>query len=302
MERLQRIARIWNWLPDFRAIAEVEHLGQAAEGLHLSPSALSRTLKLLEEDLGFPLFHRRGRGLQLNDEGKVLLGHVRDAMRFVDEALDRLDARDHLGVVRIGALGVAAHVHLPRLVSMLVGRHPHLASRISTPAAEDVASALLRGQLDLVACSTKVGDAGLTSISLAEVTNSVYCGPGHPLYEIDEPTIEQVQEHPFVAPEPNELGVTTEGWPEALPRTVASELDRMMAGVEACAGGQVLAVLPDVLAHQHAAGLRPIRAIEVGTIPVHVVRRRRLGERDRVDLVLDLMREVDEEIVRLSQR
>ena len=51
MERLRSIANLWNWLPAFRAVAETGNLRLAAERLHVSPSALSRTVRLLEDEI-----------------------------------------------------------------------------------------------------------------------------------------------------------------------------------------------------------------------------------------------------------
>ena len=81
MERVRRLARFWNWLPAFRVTAETAHLPTASEALHISPSALSRTIRLLEEDVGQPLFDRVGRNIALNAAGQRLLAAVRDAMR-----------------------------------------------------------------------------------------------------------------------------------------------------------------------------------------------------------------------------
>ena len=51
MEHLRRLYRVWNWLPAFRAVAETEHLPTASEMLGLTPSALSRAIKQLEDEL-----------------------------------------------------------------------------------------------------------------------------------------------------------------------------------------------------------------------------------------------------------
>jgi LysR family transcriptional regulator, glycine cleavage system transcriptional activator len=73
-----------NTLPTFRTAARLSNLRAAAEQLHLTHSAVSQQIKLLEEQLGFAVFDRRGRGLQLNAAGQALL-------RAVDSALDGLD-------------------------------------------------------------------------------------------------------------------------------------------------------------------------------------------------------------------
>ena len=52
MDKVQRLHRFWSWLPAFSAVAETQHLPSAALKLHVSPSALSRTIRLLEDDLG----------------------------------------------------------------------------------------------------------------------------------------------------------------------------------------------------------------------------------------------------------
>ena len=71
VERLRHIAEFWNWLPAFRAIAETSHLPSAAAILHLSPSALSRSLQQLENRLGRKLFPRANRRLELTREGEL---------------------------------------------------------------------------------------------------------------------------------------------------------------------------------------------------------------------------------------
>jgi DNA-binding transcriptional LysR family regulator len=47
MERVIRLNQIWSWLPAFRAVAETEHVHEAAQSLHLTPSTLSRAIHLL---------------------------------------------------------------------------------------------------------------------------------------------------------------------------------------------------------------------------------------------------------------
>ena len=51
MERMRRLTTLWSWLPGFRAVAETQHLPTASKQLHVGASALSRTIRLLEEAL-----------------------------------------------------------------------------------------------------------------------------------------------------------------------------------------------------------------------------------------------------------
>lgn len=72
-----------NTLPAFRAVARLQNLRAAAEQLHLTHSAVSQQIKLLEDQMGLQLFDRRGRGVVLNTAGQAL-------QAAVEAALDRL--------------------------------------------------------------------------------------------------------------------------------------------------------------------------------------------------------------------
>lgn len=74
-------------LPAFRAVARTENLREAAEELHLTPSAISQQIRLLEDQVGFPLFDRRGRRVALNAAGEALQRAVETALERLDEGL-----------------------------------------------------------------------------------------------------------------------------------------------------------------------------------------------------------------------
>lgn len=143
LDRLQRIASLWNWLPGFRAVAEYESIQRAALATSVSPSALSRTVKLLEDALGFDVFERTSTGLRLTEKGQALLEATRDAMRRVDDAVGLA----HAETARVGAVPP----FLPAIAARALGGLPAVAS-ITSLAPEDVTSALLRGDVDLVIC------------------------------------------------------------------------------------------------------------------------------------------------------
>lgn len=74
-------------LATFAAVAETGSLGQAAERLNRSPSALSMQLRALQDRLGLVLLRRTGRGLKLTPDGERLLAQTRPAL----EAMHRLE-------------------------------------------------------------------------------------------------------------------------------------------------------------------------------------------------------------------
>ncbi|MGE0801194.1 MAG: LysR family transcriptional regulator, partial [Lautropia sp.] len=76
----------------------------AAERLHLSQSALSHTVRRLEEYFGTPIWHREGRSLRLTQAGNYLLGVANRLLPQLDHAEERMRqfARGERGTLRIG--------------------------------------------------------------------------------------------------------------------------------------------------------------------------------------------------------
>lgn len=131
-----------NTLPAFRAAARLQNLRAAATQLHLTHSAVSQQIKLLETQLGVPLFDRRGRSLVLNAAGAALL-------RAVDPALDGLAQGLHAALqaasgstqtLRLSVLpSFAQRWLLPRVGRWRAGR-PHITLDIhATQAVVDLA-------------------------------------------------------------------------------------------------------------------------------------------------------------------
>lgn len=75
----------------FKAIAEQESITSASELLHISQPALSASLSKLEKELGFQLFDRVGRHIQLNQYGKIYFKYVTQALACMDNANRELE-------------------------------------------------------------------------------------------------------------------------------------------------------------------------------------------------------------------
>jgi len=121
-------------LPAFSAVARSQNLRLAAEALHLTPSAISQQIKLLEEQIGFQVFDRRGRRIVLNAAGEAL-------QRAVEPALHRLD--DGLRAAAAAASGAAQRIRITLLPSFAQRwllprmarwreRHPDIAIEVHT--------------------------------------------------------------------------------------------------------------------------------------------------------------------------
>ena len=137
-------------LRTFVAVAELEHLTQAAERLHLSQPAASAHIKALEEALRVSLFDRRAGRLALTPAGRVLLTSVREILT-ASAALES-KAREIAGTVegkfRLGTRVDPGLIPLGELVRATRQRHPRLDLDIHQLNSLNILSGIESGELD----------------------------------------------------------------------------------------------------------------------------------------------------------
>jgi DNA-binding transcriptional LysR family regulator len=88
----------------FVAVAEAEHVGRAAERLHISQSPLSRQIRQLEDQLGLVLFDRERRRVRMTKAGRWFLEQARDLLSHADRLARDADryGKGEIGRVSIG--------------------------------------------------------------------------------------------------------------------------------------------------------------------------------------------------------
>lgn len=114
----------------FQKIAQTQHLTRAAEQLHVSQPALSKTLSSLEEILQTPLFDRTGRGITLNRNGEIFLQYTNRILAELADAKRALDAAGQEKRRRVTlALRVASSV-VPDMLTEFKLLHPQIMLQI----------------------------------------------------------------------------------------------------------------------------------------------------------------------------
>lgn len=184
-------------------IAETGSVTRAADILHIVQPALSRQVKLLEEELGVPLFDRERHGMVLTTAGRVFVERVRSALRELDAGKEEIRPRKQQisGNVVVGFLPSAADI----LVSLLMGRmrqaHPRVTLRSYIAYVADLQRCLERGEVD-IALLYLLDEAAERLQCEALLEESLFLvGPPDAALDLDTPMpLEGLNEVPLVLP------------------------------------------------------------------------------------------------------
>ena len=172
-------------LRHFLAIADTGSLRKAAESLSLSQSAITKSLKTLEAQLGVPLVDRGTQGSLITEYGKVVVAHA----RLVGVELDALSTRLHEmkgdtgSSLRIGTAAAASLELLPGVISFFMARFPACDIDVQGGLPSRLLPRLLEGTLDLVIGPKPGVDmrANIQSTPLFFSDNVIIVRKGHPL-------------------------------------------------------------------------------------------------------------------------
>jgi LysR family nitrogen assimilation transcriptional regulator len=119
-------------LRTFLRVAEVGSLSQASDRLRLAQPALSRQIKMLEREIGVPLFARHGRGMKLTEAGRQLLDHIGQPLRQLESSFDevRSFAKRIEGRVSLGMTPTISFILAGRLAKRVAKELPGVSLRI----------------------------------------------------------------------------------------------------------------------------------------------------------------------------
>lgn len=206
----------------FVAVAEDEHVGRAAERLHISQSPLSRQIAQLEEKLGLTLFERSQQRIRLTRDGRTFLAETRAFLTHANrlESLARRLGRGDEGGLCIGYLEYAMHSGvLPNALRELRQERPSVHIALYNQQSDDQLEGLRQRSLDIaLVCEPPLPDD--PDLVAAQVLNDpmlLALPEGHPL--ASQPSIQ-----------PDELGA--QKWIGVMHRESALRHDTFIA---ACA-------------------------------------------------------------------
>lgn len=164
------------------AVAEAGTFTAAADALGLSQPSVSQAVRILERELGTPLFDRDAAGARLTEAGRALLGPARQALH--DRGLARAAVEEVAGLVagtiELGCIPTVAADLVTPVVGAMRRRHPGVTLHISEPGEDESVAAYVRsGQWEVGFGVVPVADRRLVTVVLGEQDLVAVLSRGH---------------------------------------------------------------------------------------------------------------------------
>ena len=192
---------------------------QSAHAMHMSLSALSRTIGRLEEEIGTSLFRRDNRTVRLTRAGQEFCNYADRALNdYYNMRRDMAQMQPHntsvSGELTLFCTVTAAHVYVPNLFNTFRRRYPNAELKLITGDASLATSMVKKGAVDFAFAAEDLG-LGQEYIfhKVDDIPCSVIAPTTHaPFSDLLEENPIPWEKIPFVMPESGPLFVATNDW------------------------------------------------------------------------------------------
>ena len=143
-----RHMRVWRYLDE---VARTGSVRQAADRLHVSPSAVLRRIQDVEEDVGGTLFERTSSGMMLTNTGRLFIDWIRRQNADLDMVKSQIEeiAGVRRGSIRLACSQAAAASFVPRQVALFQKAHADVLFSVHTASHEQAIGMLIQYEVDL---------------------------------------------------------------------------------------------------------------------------------------------------------
>ena len=184
----------------FLAVAEELHFRKAADRLFISQPGLSRQIKQMEAELGFPLFERTNKKVILTKAGKYLKDEAVMVLKHLNDSFDhaQLIHEGMEGQISFGYVGSAMQNVIPQLLLKIKEDHPKVHYSLREMENPDQIDALIQKEIDLAFVRLDKVPKGLEIRPVFEDTFSLVLPKEHPINKENFQGLKSFKEEPFI--------------------------------------------------------------------------------------------------------
>jgi DNA-binding transcriptional LysR family regulator len=188
-------------LRHFLAVLEHRSISAAAEAVHISQPALTKSIRQLETTLGVSLFERRPNGVVPTPFGEILGRRVRLMALEYEHAITEIQTitGGSGGIVHVGAGPVWMLRLLPPVIAKFHIHRPKVKVSIRTGVIDTLVPALLGGEMDVI-CATLdfPSHPEIVKEHLTDIKHTLTANTQHPLAQRDEVTPSDLLGYPWI--------------------------------------------------------------------------------------------------------
>lgn len=190
-----------NSLLYFVTVAKFENMSRASEQLHLSQPALSKSIALLEDNLGVELFDRNGRSIKLNRYGKFFLERAENIIRDYKKAKDDLTnlVSPGFGEVSLGFMHTLGLEVIPSLLTEIRNVYPNMTFQLTQSNSSILMKKLQLGELDVCLISSLEMNDDVVWEKLWEEKLFLIVPHKHPLQDKTRVKLDEFANEPFIS-------------------------------------------------------------------------------------------------------
>ncbi len=255
------------------AVAEAENVTRAAAKLHVSQPGLSRQIRDLEAEIGFPLLERSAKAVRLTAAGRVFLTEARAVLQRADDAVKaaRAQAGGLQGELHVGYAPSLTVQMLPQALRKFQGEFPEVRVRLHDLSTEEMLAGLRDEKLQL-ALAARPARAALRSLRFEELARYPLCVAMPPAHALARPraiALAKLADEPLIAysradyPEYHDQLAALFKSLKRKPR-IAEEHDSVTSLIAAVEAGRGVALVPSCLACLAGPRLKVIPLSEPG--------------------------------------
>ncbi|OHX12763.1 LysR family transcriptional regulator [Chromobacterium sphagni] len=251
-----------------RAVDQHGSLTAAAEQLHLTQSALSHTVRKLEDQLGVAIWRREGRSLQPTQAGEYLLAVANRLVPQLAHAEERLKqfALGESGALRIGMECHPCYQWLLKIVSPYLASWPTVDVDVKQKFQFGGIGALFGYEIDMLVTPDPLFKPGLRFVPVFDYEQVLVVGPGHPLRDVAHAKPEHLIEETLITypVSIDRLDIYTQFlMPAGIRPKRHKPIETTDIMLQMVASGRGVAALPRWLAEEYAAKL-DVAAVRLG--------------------------------------
>lgn len=234
----------------FVAVAETQHISQAAMALYLTQGAVTQQLRHFERALGVQLVERSGRGIRLTEAGRSVAAACSSAARSLESIEETASQYTSvtIGTLELGASPTATSHYLPAILTAFTARFPQVEIRVATSNSPTIADQVAKGVLDCGLIESPAEQPNLIEARIEEDEFLAVVRREHPLAALKRLRPGDLERHRYIAREPGSAheSVAAEILGEAHGRSRRLQVSSLDA-VRACVlEGLGYAVLPRI--------------------------------------------------------